>query len=132
MSEFCNNVLIFTVLIIKIQFLSKLAPNFGFYMKFTKKVNCHLFMFYCFFGPILSYVQNCIPLNFMYLKRQPLNYIKKYFYSYRKFYQQLKNTLYILSPFDNLHIIRFLISIPEKMLKNISSLLFCMQDKSRL
>ena len=41
MSDFSNNVLIFTVLIIKIQFLSKLAPKFGFYIKFTKKVNCH-------------------------------------------------------------------------------------------
>ena len=41
MSDFSNNVLIFTVLIIKIQLLSKLTPKFGFYMKFTKKINCH-------------------------------------------------------------------------------------------
>ena len=37
MSDFINNFLIFTVLIIKIQLLSKLTPKFGFYMKFTKK-----------------------------------------------------------------------------------------------
>ena len=41
MSDFCKNVLIFTFLIIKIQFLSKLAPKFGFYMKFTKEINSH-------------------------------------------------------------------------------------------
>ena len=55
-------------------------------------------MLYCFFGPILSYVQNCIPLNFMYPEGQPLYFIKnkKYFYSYGKLYQQLKNTLNII------------------------------------
>ena len=36
-------------------------------------------MLYCFFGPILSYVQNCMPLNFMYPKGQPLSFIKSTF-----------------------------------------------------
>ena len=41
MNDYSINLLIFTVLIIKIQFLSKLALKFGFCIKFTKKVNYH-------------------------------------------------------------------------------------------
>ena len=94
MSARSKNVLIFTVLIIKFRFLSKLAPIFGFFMKFTKKINHHLFILNCFFGFILSYIKNCIPLNIMYPKGQPLSSIKKYFYWYWKLYQQLQITLY--------------------------------------
>ena len=99
MSARSKKVLIFTVLIIKFWFLSKLAPIFGFFMKFTKKINHHLFILNCFFGFILSYIKNCIPLNIMYPKGQPLSSIKKYFYWYWKLYQQLQITLYIEVPY---------------------------------
>ena len=99
MSARSKNVLIFTVLIIKFWFLSKLAPIFGFFMKFTKKINHHLFILNCFFGFILSYIKNCIPLNIMYPKGQPLSSIKKYFYWYWKLYQQLQITLYLFDFF---------------------------------
>ena len=58
----------------------KLAPRFGFFMKLTKKMTCHLFMFYWIFGLILPYEWNCIPLNFVYPKGHPLSFIKNYFY----------------------------------------------------
>ena len=42
MSAFSDNVLIFTVFVIKIRFLSKLATKFGFFMKLMKKMNTSL------------------------------------------------------------------------------------------
>ena len=71
--KFCN-------FIPKIAISSKFAPNFGFFLKFIKKINIYLFMFYWTFGLILPYEWNCIPLNFVYPKGHPLSFIKNYFY----------------------------------------------------
>ena len=71
--KFCNSILEITI-------SSKLAPNFGFFMKLTKK-NKHLFIHVLLnFGLILPYEWNCIPLNFVYPKGHPLSFIKNYFY----------------------------------------------------